>query len=244
MVQEGSLQAPARQDKGGDEQQWLMTFADLLSLILTFFVLLYSMSIVEQESWADITFSLSQHLNPKEDALRVLPSEELSVTTVRQTKATGLGYLQSVIRDKFLDTDMLDTAFSVQKLEDRLVISLTGKTVFEKAGVTLTEQSEAALFALSQVLHPVNNHIDVYGYASPEPIETVAFPSNWELALARAFIVSQLLRNSGYGYKISMFGRALPKAALGTTSSQEAESVRDRLARRVDIVIRDYPANR
>ena len=223
----------------GTNRQWITTFADLLSLILTFFVLLYSMSTLEAIKWQEIVASLSQKLNPNREVDYAPPAEELSVETINQPDVIDLDYLATITQEKFLSNKALSSTFVLQQLEDRIIISLVGKKTFTSGLNRLTPEGAQAIAIVGDLISNIGNHINVYGNASPEPINTAKFPSNWELSLSRALVVSQLLRKKGYEYKITSFGRA---HANYDELKNVAKDKREELSRRIDIVIRSYGA--
>ncbi len=136
--------------------------------------------------------------------------------------------------------ETLHDAIHIELLDDRLVISVVGERMFKRGQdlTTLTEEGATTVAMVGDIIGSINNHIDIYGNASPEPINSDIFPSNWELSMARALVVSQLLRKRGYEYKINSFGRSHANFGVLTYLPEEE---REALSRRVDIIIRDYP---
>jgi len=216
---------------------WMITFADLLSLILTFFVLLYSMSALEDnQKWEEITKSLSQKLNPNKDAEEQAPAAQISVTRISMPKAANIDYLATIITDKFNDSPELSTMFSVRKLDDRIIISLIGARAFTEGEKELTNDGLYALSLIGEIIQTVGNRVDIYGTA---PDETGS--SSWHLALSRAFAVSRALRNMGYEYKLSQFGRVISNEQDFELTDVPKEK-RETFSRRVDIIIRQDEA--
>lgn len=229
-------QTLAHLEKQEDEkpnQAWMMTFADLLSLVLTFFVLLYSMSALESNKWEEISQSLAQKLNPSIEVERETPAASRSIEKISLPKAMSLDYLSAIIADKFRDSTGLQEAFTLQYQDDRLVISLIGKAVFEEGNATPTEDGGIAIFLIGDILQTIGNHIDIYGTAPMQKNSEKQQLSGWELSLSRAAVVSKALRNMGYEYKITSFGRA-PATPTGEESEKSSQ--------RVDIVIRSHSA--
>ena len=143
------------------DHRWMITFADLLSLILSFFVMLYAMSSLDIQRWEDIARSFNQRLKVQEISVVNLPTETLSMTKETMIKAANLDYLTSVIYDKFRDSGQLNTVFHIQKLSDRLVLSLTGKNVFVEESDTLMPEAQTIFRTVGVVLQTLPNHIEV-----------------------------------------------------------------------------------
>lgn len=216
-------------------QQWMMTFADLLSLVLTFFVLIFSMSTIKMKVWEDVTKSLSQRLDPEREVEFTPPAVELTTPQERIVIAQDLDYLHTILEEQmktFPHPDMV----KMQRLDDRVVISLAGGAAFQKGSINTTRRAEQGLVFLSDILSNIGNRIDVHGNADPEPINTAAYPSNWALSLARAMTVARELQEKGYVYRIRSYGRGASHASTITTRIDDDE--RFALGRRVDIIIR------
>lgn len=225
------------EEESGGQERWLMTFGDLLSLILTFFVLMYSMSVVREAEWVEVSNSLAQELNPEEEQQHMEPNAVLSIEKIKIAQAQSLQYLSSIIRDKFRDANTRGV-FELELLEDRLIISLVGSSTFHLGKTALTKDGVEALHSIGEVLQPIGNQIEVYGSVAPEPIDESEFPSHWELSVSRALMVAQFLRNVGYEYKIMSLGRI----NLDEDNNAATEKGQENNKRRVDIVILNYRA--
>jgi chemotaxis protein MotB len=215
------------------ERAWLLTFTDLVSLMLTFFVLLFSMSNVKVGEWQNIIDSLSRTLKPSPEKAIKVQTATFNIGTIFRRKAIDLNYLSSVIEEGINDIELLaDT--QVMLLEDRLVIALPGDLLFQPGSAEMTERARGAIFVIGGILRNIGNEIGVNGHTDPTPPSGGAYASNWELSTGRAAAVANALRATGYEDDIIAFGYAdsrylqLPDAA---------EEQRRSLARRVDIVI-------
>ena len=213
---------------------WMITFTDLVSLMLTFFVLLYSMSSLQIDKWEEVTDNLTQTLNPSKVTTVAAATAEFNIGTIFRRPATNLDYLSGVLEAGVRDEPLLAKS-RIMLLEDRLVIALPGDLLFPPGKADLPEEAQSALFTLGGLLSNVSNQIGVNGHTDPSPpSEGQGFSSNWELSIARAAAVANTLRRSGYTDDIFAFGYAdsryeqLPK-------STDAE--RSALGRRVDIIV-------
>lgn len=221
---------------------WMLTFADLLSLILTFFVLMYSMSALEQQQWYQVKQSFFQRLNP-DQRLDITPATAKKTLAILDThRALDLDYLSNVIAEKIGNTPEL-SEIRLQHLGDRLVISLVDDALFEQGSSRLSVKAISLMFFLEGILYSIGNTIEIHGHADPTPIRGDN-AANWELSLTRAITVAEELKKSGYQYTIRSFGLADSRygdIAPSSTAAEKAEL--HRLARRVDIVIRAEPAD-
>ncbi len=203
---------------------WLITFTDLVALMLTFFVMLFAMSNVKLTEWRSVIDSLSQTLRPEETKSVPAPSAAFNIGTIFRKSAVDIDYLAALLGEAFEGHGVLAQG-RVSRLEDRLLIALPGDGLFEPDGSGLTEDGRQALFVLGGVLRNIGNQIDVNGHADAARAAR-GYASAWELAAARAATVANALRQSGYADDITAFG-----VANGT--GQDIA-----IARRVEIVIR------
>ncbi len=212
---------------------WLLTFTDLVSLMLTFFVMLFSMSNVKLDRWQNVIDSLSQTLAPEEVKTPAESTSIHNIATVFRKRAINLDYLISVLREKMEGDELLEQT-QFMRLEDRLVLALPGDLLFEGGRAVMTARARDALFRLGGVLSTIDNQLGVNGHSDPTPVEGRDFASNWELSTARAATVANALRQSGYdapivafGYSDSRYDQLPPMPA----------AQRRLMGRRVDVVI-------
>jgi len=216
------------------EAAWMVTFTDLVSLMLTFFVLLYSMSSLQIDKWDKMTDNLSQTLNPNKIKTVAAATAEFNIGTIFRRPATNLDYLSSVLSAGVANDPLLSKS-RVMLLEDRLVIALPGDLLFPPGKADMPKEARAALFTLGGLLSNVSNQIGVNGHTDPvPPAPGKGFTSNWELSMARASAVANALRRSGYTNDIFAFGYA--DSRFQQLPKMEA-SARSALGRRVDIII-------
>ena len=187
---------------------WMVTFADMISLLLTFFVMLFSMSTVASEKWEDIVYALEQNLNPGRKTMHIEPTSSHDIRAVYIEQATDLVYLAAVLREQMADNPTLARSY-VEEYESYLLISLPGELLFERGTANITRPAHQALFILGGLLKNLQNQIDVVGHTDPLPSVGTRFSSNWELSLARAIAVAEDLREFGYTKKIIAYGLSL-----------------------------------
>ena len=219
-----------------DEEAWMLSFGDLVSLMLVFFVMLFAMSTLEQEEFEAIVSALAQQFNPAAEIIRVKPAIDHDVPKISVPKGRSLDYVRALITDK-MEEDQVLSQITLHLLHDRLVISLPSDTLFAASTASINPEAERALFLLGGLLGYLSHRIDVNGHTDPDPITTPDFPSNWELSLSRAIAVANALRRAGYDRSIHSFGFA--DSRFGALSIKLPAPRRYELARRVDVVIRE-----
>jgi len=218
----------------GPKAAWMITFADLVSLMLTFFVLLYSMSSVQMDKWDAMTDTLTQTLNPGKLTTVAAATAEFNIGTIFRRQATDLDYLSGVLQ-RGVEGDELLKFSKIMLLDDRLVVALPGDLLFPSGKAEMPDEARSALFTLGSLLRNVGNQVGVNGHTDPaQPSKESGFSTNWELSVARASAVANVLRQSGYTDDITAFGYADSRfAQLPEINAED----RAKLGRRVDIVV-------
>lgn len=220
---------PTAQDKSGGHGRtmWLISFTDLMSLLLAFFVLMYSMSEPEAQRWTGLakafTSARSTAATPSDAAPE--PKAAFNAATVEPHSAINLDYLGALLRSQAASNAEL-AAVEVRREDDRVVIVLPGAAMFDDSGGAFTEQGRRLLFLLGAVVARTGNRIEVVGHAERED-QTNGL--SWERALTRAVAVAAALRETGY--KRDLVARGV-MAAPATVNGAKGTA-------RVDIIVRD-----
>ena len=224
---------PARTTASGAGQAWMISLADLLALMLTFFVLLFSMNAVQYADWQPVVSSFRKQFNPRAAEVRSEPDQGIAVRGY-VASATSLDYLAAIFRDKLAAPEWHGARLT--RLADRIVLSLPSDLVFGSGRSEPGAQARALITALSEQLAQLGNRIEIAGHTDPAPIGSASpYASNWELSLHRAAAVAERFRASGYARPIRVVGYA--DSRFGDLSPALPRDERTRLARRVDIVI-------
>ncbi len=172
---------------------WLITFNDMITLILTFFVLILSMSDMDKPSIDQISQSVSE-------AFGVGGIRKPLVTPRTAEPSPDRGQIQA---DR--NPDMTRMAIQIASLPGMeaqttpggIRITMNEKVLFAPDSDVLSENSRQVLLALAPVLNTSDALITVEGHTDNRPAEGVRFPSNWELSTARAVSVVTFLAESG-----------------------------------------------
>jgi chemotaxis protein MotB len=238
------VQAPvsARRATGGNEEPapvplWLITFTDIMALMLTFFVLLYSMSVPEVEKWESMTSALNKGFSTLQTAKWYQgPQDTIDIEKLDFSTALDLNYLDALVKDMIAKNDNLKGVMLIQQ-EDRLVMSLPLDMLFEPGKSGVTVQGKKALFSLGGPLSRIRNRIEVFGHSEPGAAgaEGSSFSSDWALSITRAAEVAGVLENVGYSRPVTIRGYA--SARYEELPADMDETERLDLARRVDVVI-------
>ncbi|NLY86717.1 MAG: flagellar motor protein MotB [Tissierellia bacterium] len=223
------------EESSGGSAQWLTTYSDMVTLLLCFFVLLFSFSNIDAEKFRSIMSSfrggtgvlsggtsLDIPFNLTEDDLDVeIELEELLAQLEEYTNTLGLG-------DRII----------IQPEERGLVIRFMDNVFFDSGSAEIKEEAFEILDSVAEILNREefkNRHIKVEGHTDTDPIVRASrYETNWELSAARATNVLRYLVEVGSidGNRISSSGYAYYRnIAPNDTPENKAKN------RRVDIVI-------
>lgn len=224
---------PAKAELRGNE--WMLTFADLLSLLLTFFVLMFSMSIVKIEDWQSLVESMSSEFNP--ERIRINVETDVTERSVGVTHERGLNltYLTRLLERSIVQDEMLSGAL-IGQAGDEVIISLPAALVFRTNSLQLKPGAEAVLELLTSRLVQIPNRLKIAGHAVPSLTGQYGpFRSSWELTLARSRIVAKILKENGYRRRLSIVGYG--DSRFGALNDSLPLEERQVLADRIDIVV-------
>lgn len=216
---------------------WLISFTDIMALMLTFFVLLYAMSEPEEKSWSEVMAALQKEFHvyygPR---LEAGPNDVVDLQRVNFSRALPLDYLQSLLERQMAEANT-QQQLTFNMLEDRLVISLPDEALFDAGLVQMKEDATRQLYKLGNALSRIRNRIEIIGHSDPTPITnpTSEFPSNWELSLERAASVAAILKRTGYTQPVIVKGES--SVHYDDLNEEFSEDVRAEYSRRVDIHI-------
>ena len=234
----GGVGATSKADDGQESPVlWLITFTDVMALMLTFFVMLYSMSVPEEDKWKQVTSALtvgfSQFESPK---WYKGPQDTINIDKRDFSNALNMDYLNALVIEIIEKDEKLKNVVVLQQ-KKRLILSLPTDLLFKSGQSEVTVSGKRALFALGGPLSRIRNRIEVTGHADSRPVQSDKgkFSSNWELSLARAVNVSSVLENVGYSRPVIV--RGLSNARYDELPADLSESERLSFSRRVDIVI-------
>ncbi len=193
-------------------ERWLLTYADMITLLLGLFVILYATGKVDEVKFEQVAASLQR-------AFRVpvlegaAASAAISTGAVSNTVA-GLTAIGATIGPELVSyarREELGDQISVTASREAVVITLAGAWTFGSGSAELRPEGRAALEFIAAALRalPDQNPVHVVGHTDNLPSNSGRFPSNWELSSARAATVARLLAEQGVeSWRISATGYA------------------------------------
>lgn len=248
-----------------DGANWMTTYSDLVTLLLTFFVLLFSMATIDNQKYEEIRRSLrSSFLNISGGDMYEHNRGKDIFTIIEQTypkdtppeyedegKEEGGDSSEELInkanelivqRAEAVRKEMeqvisrlgLSEYISVVREQHNVVFRIDSVVLFDLGKADIKESGKEVLDRFSGLLSEIGNDVLIQGHADDLPINTLLFPSNWELSTKRATnVVLYLVENCG-----------IPPERLTATGNAEYRPIKpndspeNRQAnRRIDIVI-------
>jgi len=225
-----------------NSERWLLTYADLITLLLAFFITMYSMSRVDAKKFGAVQIALQGVLHGGRSAFEGrqpgMPTDDkrqnlLTPNSMRQLQER-LGKSMAAKADSTKQDPNKNLKISTSIDERGLVIRVMENAFFETGKADLTPAARDALDAIAVVIQGISNYIRVEGHTDNVPIHNQEFPSNWELSTGRATTVVRYFLDNYHFHpdRISASGYAefRPLAPNGAAEGRIKN-------RRVDIVI-------
>ncbi len=187
-----------------EETGWLVTYADLVTLLLVFFVLLYSLSSLKQEKFMSAINSIKSQLSankPLTGISNLIEIQDSTKSKISIEDITGLRSRQeAMVADinRFISGNNQSKNISVHIVNNKIIITITGKVLFNSGSAHLNPEALSVLNGIVQLVmkYPEYN-INIKGHTDDIPISTAQFPSNWDLSAIRATTVLKYLIKKG-----------------------------------------------
>ncbi len=215
-------------------EAWMTTFADLVSLMLTFFILLISMSTMDKTGLSDIETSFKKAVSVlnagAKTELQIMPPLEMQ-------KLVSAEELMLAMRQNsmaLLQNSTLKHKVKGIIIKDRLYLRIPDAVLFEKGSAKLKPEHARAIKKLAQMLAMTPGKIRIEGHTNIDPDLTDSqFADPWTLSLARSASVLHILEDEGVNAaRLSLVGYG-PSRPVSTEATPFGRSKN----RRVDIVV-------
>jgi chemotaxis protein MotB len=226
----------ARRKKQHEEhenlERWLVSYADFVTLLFAFFVVMYAISSVNEGKYRVLSDTLTEAFRDpvktapargaeaqpvpaiiepiapavappapatpaaQADSVGVLPDGSALAGERRQGPTESLDELAEQITDE-LQPFLGQRLIEISRVGDTLEVAMKSQMLFESGSARLAPQALPALEGVGRVLAQAPNAVRVEGHTDNRPINTLQFPSNWELSAARAASVVHFLMRVG-----------------------------------------------
>jgi chemotaxis protein MotB len=194
---------------------WLISYADLVTLMLAFFILLFSFCKLDVVTLQAVAGSFKP--TPPGTPFFFQGGEASLETIASQIQTSDFGEGMYVTMD-----------------ERGVVIDLSGSALFSAGSADLLPGAEKNLERFAAFLYSFGNSIAIEGHTDDRPVETARFPSNWELSASRAAAVARWLEKNGVqAARLEVIGYASTRPRFRNDSPEKRA-----LNRRVEIILK------
>lgn len=196
------------QEEHENHERWLVSYADFITLLFAFFVVMYSISSINEGKYKVLSDSLTGVFNQPDRAIKPIPiGEERPRTTTpevsqvdeprpSEAQSDPLQDIAQGMRDAFGEMIMSDE-MTVRGNELWVEIELNSSLLFPSGDAIPTDRAFTIIEKIAKILAPYENPVHIEGFTDNLPINTPQFPSNWELSTARAASIVRMLAMDG-----------------------------------------------
>lgn len=228
-----------------NHERWLVSYADFITLLFAFFVVMYAISSVNEGKYRVLSNSMVEAFDKKQVGMytgnTIMEINADNYETFKQDNESAMGYsvldekMRGIANDILKAMDSLVKADQVRvKLNSRgVTVDINAGVLFETGEAKLGRKSVEILAAVAEKLKKVSNQIAIEGHTDDTPISTPVYPSNWELSSARASSVVRLfIENDVEPSRLTVVGYADQKPV--ETNLTEKGRARNR---RVSVIV-------
>ncbi|MGQ9674397.1 MAG: OmpA/MotB family protein [Chloroflexota bacterium] len=187
------IRAGRKAPKKENSERWLLTYADLITLLLAFFVLMYAMSTADVKKFARLAASMQKAFNvgvlEGQTEFAIVDQGGPTMTTIAQALAQEDFEFISREMATFAREEGLGDKIEVTMRREGIAISLSDRALFASGRAELGMQSKRTLSKVAEILKRVPNEVRVEGHTDDVPTNNPEYPTNWELSTARSLAV-------------------------------------------------------
>ncbi|MDR3706962.1 MAG: OmpA family protein [Capsulimonadaceae bacterium] len=236
----------------GNEERWLLTYSDMITLLVAFFIMMYAMSITNTAKFNSLAISVRNgfgNVAPNKPSIldgtgvgtpdeKIQPSMPKRSSTA-SAKGSGSDQTDKALATlrRLLESGDLANHVSVRREERGVVVTvIADKYTFDSGSADLKAGLKPVLDRIATVIQSEPNSIRIEGHTDDLPISNAHFASNWQLSAMRAanvlcyFVSADALSPD----RVSCVGYA-DRRPIAANTSQESRAKN----RRVEIVIQD-----
>ncbi|MCB0285967.1 MAG: OmpA family protein, partial [Calditrichaeota bacterium] len=158
--------------------EWLTSYSDLMTLLMTFFVLLASISSIDASKFEQVANSMSNAVGDVDTPQKSLEEVYKDVNTM-------------------LTEENLSAEVKAEKTPQGVAISVPGAYLFQSGSADISPQAQPLIKRIAEIIRSVPYNVAIEGHTDDVPIQTREFPSNWELSAARASGIVRFLIDQG-----------------------------------------------
>ena len=170
-------------------ERWLVSYADFITLLFAFFVVMYSVSQVNESKYKVLS-------NTLEEVFSASKIDEIEDRLQTENNVAQLDELQEELQESL--AGLIDEGDVVLSGNEQWVdIQLNANILFNTGKADPSEEAKKVFAEVAQILSPYENGVAVIGHTDDVPIRNAEFDSNWELSSSRAVSIVTLLAFQG-----------------------------------------------
>ncbi len=220
--------------ESGSAPEWAITYADLVTLVLIFFIALFSFSSLDAAKYRAMAAGLRSAFGAKNLPLASAPRGPSD--TDDGAAASGIQAEREL--EGLAASGGPGGPFEIHRSAEGLRLRVTDRLMFAVASADLAPEASGFLDKLAPILCRYPYRVEVQGHTDGLPIRNQIYPSNWELSGSRAgTVVRELIARGVPGERL----RAVGLADMHPLASEEVEAGRSR-NRRVEFLLTHTPA--
>ena len=182
-----------------NHERWLVSYADFITLLFAFFVVMYSISSVNVGKYRTVSESIKAALNPivsppSSPTPLALSTSKASLTApdLPGSKEVAIRKLRNLVKG-IKASPQLAMVRITEKVNGDIVITIPDQLLFNSGEAAVRPEALRFLEGLGTAIIELNRHTRIEGHTDNVPIRTAQFPSNWELSSTRAVMVVRVL---------------------------------------------------
>lgn len=175
---------------------WMTTFSDMMTLLLVFFVLLYSFSVMDLEKFRGFISSFQDQLGVLDGGKTITDDEYLARGSQGEEFNPEMErYIREAMGEinQYVEEEGLNEQIEMELTERGFIVRVTGEVLYDLGRAEIKPQGRELLDEIVAHLGDMPNDIRVEGHTDNLPIRNDRFPSNWELSTTRATNVIKYL---------------------------------------------------
>jgi chemotaxis protein MotB len=185
---------------GAGMERWLLTYADMITLLMVFFIILYSISLADAAKFKQLSTALTVVFGGS--AKKPLPGSTGLLQNLRRTQSEERlkqAYVETVSQ---LQKEIQDKKIRVNMTPRGMQLSISSDFYFVSGSAELTEEAKILIQKVMNTLKDIPNPIQVEGHTDNNPIVAGSdlskrYPTNWELSSQRGINVLQFMNGQG-----------------------------------------------
>jgi chemotaxis protein MotB len=236
----------AEEGGGGHDERWVISYADLVTLLLGFFIILFASAQIDQDKFHELSFAFKEAFNVDvrkgQDGsspvfgggIGVVPGGNFTSQAQPDIKS-----IRTSFDEQLTEAGLTSNAVDVIRDGQGVVIRVSDRLLFASASAELNPEALPLLRVVAGVLRGIASDVRVEGHTDDVPVASDRYATNWELSSARATTVLRFLVEEGQIDARRMVAAGYAEfRPLASNTTPEGRAIN----RRADIVLTALPA--